>query len=63
MAKTSSAKKLNLISKDFSFCVELPIKASRANLKICNSESYERPRIGGKKKLTLSKMDLKYYYQ
>ena len=55
MAKTSSAKKLNLISKDFSFCVELPIKASRANLKICNSESYERPRIGGKKKVNAFK--------
>ena len=51
MARTSCAKKLELTSKDFSFCVELPIKAKRANYKICTSKSYERARIAGKKKV------------
>ena len=34
MARTSSIKKLGLTAKDFSFCVELPIKAKRAGYKI-----------------------------
>ena len=50
MGRTSCAKKLELTSKDFSFCVELPIKAKRAGYKICTSKSYERSRIAGKKK-------------
>ena len=51
MARTSCAKKLKLTAKDFSFCVELPIKAKRANYKICTSKSFERSRIAGKKKV------------
>ncbi len=51
MARSSCAKKLGLISKDFSFCVELPIKAKRANYKICTSKSFERSRISGEKKV------------
>lgn len=51
MARTDCAQKLNLNAKDFSFCVELPIKANRANYRICTSKSYERPRIGGEKKV------------
>ena len=51
MGKTSCVKKLDLIAKDFSFCVELPIKAQRANYKICTNKSYERSRIAGKKKV------------
>ena len=35
MARTSCAKKLKLNAKDFSFCVELPIKAKRDGYKIC----------------------------
>ena len=50
MARTSCAKKLGLTAKDFSFCVELPIKAKRASYKICTSKSFERSRIAGKKK-------------
>ena len=50
MARTSCARKLELTSKDFSFCVELPIKARRANFKINTSNSYERARIAGKKR-------------
>ena len=59
MAKTSSAKSLELKAKDFSFCVELPIKAKRANLKIGTSKSYERARIAGKKKVNAFKDGLK----
>ena len=55
MARTSCAKKLNLKSKDFSFCVELPIKAQRAGFRICTSKSLERPRIAGKKKVNAFK--------
>ena len=57
MARTSCAKKLGLTAKDFSFCVELPIKAQRANYKICTSKSFERSRIAGKKRLMHLKMD------
>ena len=59
MGRTSFAKKLELKSKDFSFCVELPIKAKRANYKICTSKSYERSRIAGKKKVNAFKDGLK----
>ncbi len=62
MARTSCAKKLELISKDFSFCVELPIKAKRANLKITTSKSYERARIAGKKKVNAFKDGLKILF-
>lgn len=62
MAKTDCAKKLDLKAKDFSFCVELPIKAKRANFKICTSKSYERPRIGGKKKVNAFKDGLKILF-
>ena len=55
MARTSCAKKLGLTAKDFSFCVELPIKAKRANYKICTSKSFERSRIAGEKKVNAFK--------
>ena len=55
MARTSCAKKLGLTAKDFSFCVELPIKAQRANYKICTSKSFERSRIAGRKKVNAFK--------
>ncbi len=59
VARTECAKKLKLSSKDFSFCVELPIKAKRAKYKICTSKSYERPRIGGVKKVNAFRDGLK----
>ena len=59
MGRTSFAKKLELTAKDFSFCVELPIKANRANYRICTSKSYERSRIAGKKKVSAFKDGLK----
>ncbi len=59
MARTTCAKKLRLASKDFSFCVELPIKAKKANYKMCTSKSYERARIAGEKKVSEFKDGLK----
>ena len=62
MARSSCAKKLGLKSKDFSFCVELPIKAQRANYKICTSKSFERSRIAGQKKVNAFKDGLKILF-
>ena len=62
MARTSCAKKLGLTAKDFSFCVELPIKAQRANYKICTSKSFERSRIAGEKKVNAFKDGLKILF-
>ena len=55
IGKTSKAKDLNLSSKDFKFCVELPIKAKRKGCKLVTSKAYERSRIGGKKKVNVFK--------
>ena len=52
IGKTEQAKKLNLDQKDFSFCVELPIKAKKIGLSFLDISSYERPRIAGKKKVS-----------
>ena len=62
MARTSCAKKLDLSAKDFSFCVELPIKAKRAEYKICTNKSHERVRIGGRKKVNAFKDGLKILF-
>ena len=62
VARTSSAKKLGLTAKDFSFCVELPIKAKRANYKICTSKSFERSRIAGEKKVNAFRDGLKILF-
>ena len=62
MARTSCAKKLDLTAKDFSFCVELPIKAKRAGYKICTNKSYERSRIAGEKKVNAFKDGLKILF-
>ncbi len=55
IGKSQKVKKLNLNSKDFVFCVELPIKAKRNNLKLSTSKSNERKRIGGQKKVNAFK--------
>ena len=55
IGKTSKAKDLKLNSKDFKFCVELPIKAKRKGYKLATSKAYERSRIGGKKKVNAFK--------
>ena len=51
IGKTLEVRNLNLKKKDFCLCVELPIKCKRANFKIKTSNSYERARISGKKKV------------
>ena len=38
---------------DFKICIELPIKAHKANLKYVSTPSYERKRIGGKRRFNL----------
>ena len=70
IGKTKEVKQLNIQSKDFRFCVELPIKASRKKLKFFSVASHERSRIGGKKKvnafrdgfLILKKLIELYFY-
>ena len=51
LGRTTSFKDLNLTSNDFRFCVELPIKAKRNNMKYLNIGSHERKRYKGRKKL------------
>ena len=51
LGKTESFKKLDLKSKDFCLCVEMPIKAKRLGMNFTDSPSYERKRIAGKKKV------------
>tara|TARA_B100001121_G_scaffold137160_1_gene120141 strand:+ start:9096 stop:9767 length:672 start_codon:yes stop_codon:yes gene_type:complete len=55
LGKTDSAKKLDLKQKDFSFCVELPIKAKREQMKLGTLNCFERKRIGGVKKVNAFK--------
>ena len=55
LGKTNKVKKLGIKSKDFTFCVELPIKAHKNNLKIFSTPSHERSRIAGKKKVNAFK--------
>jgi len=51
LGKTISIKKLKIKSNDFSFCIELPIKAQRANMRYSCIASYEKARISGVKKV------------
>ena len=55
IGKTADAQSLNLSKKDFSFCVELPIKAKRNNKKMVSFSCYERKRIAGTKKVNAFK--------
>mgnify|MGYP001355120113 FL=1 len=55
LGKTNKVKKLNLVQKDFTFCVELPIKAKRRRMKLGTINCYERKRIGGEKKVNAFK--------
>ena len=52
LGKTESFKKLNLNQKDFSLCVEMPIKAQRLGMNFTDLPSYERKRIAGIKKVS-----------
>ena len=51
LGKTKSFKLLNLKSKDFRLCVEIPISAKKMNFSYVDIPSYERKRIAGKKKV------------
>jgi glycosyltransferase involved in cell wall biosynthesis len=62
LGKTNSFKKLNLTSKDFCLCVELPIKANRNNMNFIDIPSYERRRIAGVKKVNEFKDGLKILF-
>ena len=55
LGHTKKANELKLSIKDFGFCVELPIKAKRMNMKLLSSSSYERKRIAGFKKVSAFK--------
>ena len=55
LGKTSSFKNLKLKSSDFTLCVEFPIKAKRNGYSLGTTPSYERNRIGGKKKVNAFK--------
>ena len=51
LGKTKSFESLNLRCNDFSLCVEIPIKASRAGMNLIDIPSHERKRIAGEKKV------------
>ena len=51
MGKTSMFKSLDLSSKDFTLCVELPIKAKKKGYRLKTIPSFERSRIAGRKKV------------
>ena len=51
LGKTDSFINLNLKSNDFRYCIEMPVKAKFFKKKYSVVGSYERKRIGGKKKV------------
>jgi len=51
MGSTKAFKELNMSFDDFSFCIELPIKAKKKNFSLGNLPSIERSRIAGVKKV------------
>jgi len=55
IGKTSKTQSLNLKQKDFSLCVELPIRAKKQNLNIRSYPCYERTRIADEKKVNAIK--------
>lgn len=55
IGKVDSFKKINFENNDFRFCVELPIKAMKINMKFTDYPCYERKRIAGEKKVNALK--------
>ena len=51
MGKSDAFKKLTLQNKDFTFCIELPVKAKIYKFNCTSFASHERSRISGKKKV------------
>ena len=52
MGSTKAFKSLDMKYDDFSFCVELPIKAKKKKFILTDCPSFERSRIGGFKKVS-----------
>tara|TARA_B100000963_G_C22521630_1_gene623330 strand:+ start:296 stop:976 length:681 start_codon:yes stop_codon:yes gene_type:complete len=48
-------KNLNLVSDDFKFCIELPVKVKKNQYTYTDLEMYERKRYDGKKKVNVIK--------
>ncbi len=61
IGKTVSFKSLNLKSKDFCLCVEIPIKAKRKGMSYTDTPSYERKRKAGEKKVNEFKDGFKIF--
>ena len=55
LGRTKSFKKLNLKYHDFRLCVEIPVKMKRMGMLYETIPSYERSRMGGKKKVNAFK--------
>lgn len=55
MGKTKSFKNLDLKYHDFRLCVEIPIKMKKMGMSYESIPSYERSRMGGKKKVNALK--------
>ena len=55
LGRTKKIKKLNLKQDDFSFCVELPLKAVKFGMKLSTNQSHERKRMAGQKKVNAFK--------
>ena len=55
LGNVKKAKSLDLKQKDFSFCIELPIKAKKNNYNIISTIAHERARIAGFKKVNAFK--------
>jgi glycosyltransferase involved in cell wall biosynthesis len=51
MGETAKFKKLKLKNSDFKICVEIPIKIKLNNFKYISIASFERKRLGGRKKV------------
>ena len=51
MGSTKAFNSLDMEYDDFSFCVELPIKAKKKNYVLSDFPSFERSRIAGLKKV------------
>ena len=51
LGKSEKVHNLKLKSKNFVFCIELPIKAHRSGFKLVSFPCHEKRRIGGKKKV------------
>lgn len=63
LGKTQSFKNLKIESSDFAFCVELPIKIQRANMKYSCIASHERRRLSGTKKVNEFKDGIKILFK